>query len=260
MYSALLMVALSGGSATPAHLFSNCCGGCSGCYSSSCACWGSHAYSCGHSFSLFSHGCCGGGCHGCFSSCHGSLFSHGCCGGGCHGCFSSCHGGLFSHGCCGGGCHGCFSSCHGCNGCHGFSLFSCFHHNHGCCGGCNGCNGCCGGTVVQPAPAPPPPPPPAKPGDKKADAELENRARLTVEVPAEAKLFVDGFETKASGTTVRSFTTPELEAGQDYYYILKIETVRDGKTVAETQQVTVRAGQETRASFTEAKLATASAN
>jgi uncharacterized protein (TIGR03000 family) len=144
-------------------------------------------------------------------------------------------------------------------------LFSCFHRSHCCNGGCNGCSGysgCCGGTTVAPSPAPPPPPPPppAKPGEKKAGAELENRARLTVEVPTEAKLWVDGFETKTSGASVRSFTTPELDAGQDYYYILKIETVRDGKTTTETKQVTVRAGEETRASFTEAKLVTASTN
>ncbi len=77
-----------------------------------------------------------------------------------------------------------------------------------------------------------------------------------MEVPADAKLFVDGFETK-SATTVRSFTTPELEAGQDYFYVLKIETIRDGKTVTESKQVTVRAGEETRASFNDAKVVTA---
>src|SRR5438552_1124229 len=37
--------------------------------------------------------------------------------------------------------------------------------------------------------------------------------------------------------------------GQAYYYILRAEVVRDGKTLSETRQVIVKAGEEVRASF-----------
>jgi uncharacterized protein (TIGR03000 family) len=107
---------------------------------------------------------------------------------------------------------------------------------------------------------PPPSPPKSEPvpAPKKTGFESDLSARLTVELPADAKLFVDGFETTTTGASIRTFSTPELEAGQDYFYVLKIETNRDGKTIAETKQVTVRAGEETRASFIDAKVVNAS--
>ncbi len=51
----------------------------------------------------------------------------------------------------------------------------------------------------------------------------------------------------ASG--VRTFSTPSLEPGQAYYYIVRAEVVVDGKPVTETRRVIVRAGQTIRADF-----------
>ena len=47
----------------------------------------------------------------------------------------------------------------------------------------------------------------------------------------------------------RTFRTPSLEAGQTYYYVLRAEIVRDGKTYSETKRILVRAGDELAESF-----------
>jgi uncharacterized protein (TIGR03000 family) len=88
-------------------------------------------------------------------------------------------------------------------------------------------------------------------GKEKKDKEVfrPNKAKLVVEVPADAKLYIDDQLMKSSAA-VRSFSTPELEIGQAYYYILRVESVRDGKTYEETKSVVVYAGESVRASFT----------
>jgi uncharacterized protein (TIGR03000 family) len=49
----------------------------------------------------------------------------------------------------------------------------------------------------------------------------------------------------------RTFTTPKLEPGTSYYYELRAEVERDGKTYKENKKVTVKAGETSRASFSE---------
>ena len=73
-------------------------------------------------------------------------------------------------------------------------------------------------------------------------------ARLIVELPANAKLFVDDQPMKTTSSR-RAFRTPTLEPGQSYYYMLRAELVHDGKTVQQTKKVVVRAGEEIRANF-----------
>lgn len=177
------------------------------------------------------HGC--SGCHGCYaSSCHG--------GSGCHGC----HGGMFKkkHGC--HGCHGC-SGGYACNGCNG---------GYGCTGAAYGCTGAAGYGCTGGAPVVPPPPPPKKDGeepkkkkggDDAPEAGAAAPATIVVSLPAEAKLSIDDRMT-VSTSAVRTFATPALEAGKEYYYTLKAEVVRDGKTVTSTERVAVRAGQTSR--------------
>jgi uncharacterized protein (TIGR03000 family) len=77
-----------------------------------------------------------------------------------------------------------------------------------------------------------------------------NKAKLIVELPANAKLFIDDMPMKAEAG-VRSFNTPALEPGQAYYYMVRVETMRDGQPVSETRRVIVRAGQVARADFKE---------
>ncbi len=179
----------------------------------------------------------------------------------CHRC--GCWGGGYGYGCC--GCYGGWGGCYGCWGCFG----GCF----GCFGGCYGCWGGYGGYgyggvgmaypgsvypggMMAPGAATPGAAtpyeqlPPAKDGkDKKNGTTLDTtKAKLVVELPANAKLFIDDMPMK-NATGVRSFNTPSLEPGQAYYYMVRVETVREGKTVSETRRVVVRAGQVARADF-----------
>jgi uncharacterized protein (TIGR03000 family) len=76
----------------------------------------------------------------------------------------------------------------------------------------------------------------------------DNQAHLVVELPANAKLYVDDHLMKSTSTR-RTFVTPELQPGQTYFYVLRAEVDRDGKTVSQSKRVTVRAGQLVQASF-----------
>ncbi len=117
------------------------------------------------------------------------------------------------------------------------------HHHHGCgapaCGAPVGCGavaspcatsrcgtvgGCASGTC--------------------ASVTGTQTATLIVSLPADAKLLIDGNET-TSETARRVFETPALQAGREFEYTLQAKVVRDGKTEVITQQVTVRAGEET---------------
>jgi uncharacterized protein (TIGR03000 family) len=170
-------------------------------------------------------------CHGCDGGCMAAS---------CSGCSGACHGErkkLF-------GGHG----CHGCSGCHGErkKLFG----GHGChgCNGCNGCTapactGCCGGEA---------PKEPAKtmPKGEKVPAPMKTSAPATISVtlPADARLTVDGVATRSTSAS-RLFVTPDLSVGFDYVYTLRAEVVVDGQTVAQSQRVTVRGGYMTNVPF-----------
>lgn len=219
MYSLVLMAALSGGASQPATFWHGCHGG-NGCVGG-CAGWG--------------------GCNGCYGGCAG-WGAGGCYGGGFWGCG------------CGGGCYG--------NGYNYWTARAPFYTNYA-----NGCHGCYGGPVsayyAQPrAMAQPsyiiqrqirqerittPPKEVKKNGEKESVAP--SPARLVVEVPADAKLYLDDHLTKATDKPSRSLMTPALEPGQDYYYILRAEVMRDGQPFIETQRVVVRAGDELRISL-----------
>jgi uncharacterized protein (TIGR03000 family) len=73
-------------------------------------------------------------------------------------------------------------------------------------------------------------------------------ARLIVELPADAKLYVDGRLTNATSER-RVFNSPPLQEGQTYYYILRAEVVRDGKTLSGTKRVLLHARDVVQASF-----------
>jgi len=68
------------------------------------------------------------------------------------------------------------------------------------------------------------------------------KAAVVVRLPADAKLYADG-QLTALDTAERRFYTPTLDAGRDYHYNMKVEYVRDGKTVTDTKVVPVRAGE-----------------
>lgn len=174
------------------------------------------------------------------------LPDRGCCGCSCS-CSCSCRGGHGRSKCncscscsCGGRhsrkCHGC-NSCHGCNGCSGY--YGC----NGCQGYVVACNGgCTGGAIVVPGAAPAPKK--TAPGK----TEVEAPATVVVSLPADARLTIDGNAT-TSTTESRTFTTPSLPTGEQFSYTLRAEIVRDGRTIAETQQINVRGGEQTVVNF-----------
>jgi uncharacterized protein (TIGR03000 family) len=222
MYSLVLMAALSTGPATVPDCH-GCHGGCGGCY-----------------------GCCGcyGGCSGCYG-CWGGGYS--CCG---------CWGGGYSCG----GCYGGYSDCYGCSGYSCGGSWGGYGYGYG---GCQGWTGCYGGwpSAYYSPPVGGPPavgapaggggeaaPPPVKGGENKKETSA-TRAKVIVEVPADAKLYIDDQPMKTPSTR-RVYSTPDLQPGEAYYYVVRVELVRDGQKQTETKRVILRAGQEVRADFT----------
>jgi uncharacterized protein (TIGR03000 family) len=77
-----------------------------------------------------------------------------------------------------------------------------------------------------------------------------SQARLIVELPADAKLYVDGQLTQSTSER-RVFNTPALQRGETYYYIVRADVVRDGVQHTESKRIIIRAGQEVRATFSD---------
>jgi len=241
MYSLILMAAVAAGPETTAFggKWRSCYGCYGGCYSACYGCYGGCYSAC--------HGCCGGyytSCHGCFG---GFFHKHKA---RCFGCFGGCYS----------ACFGCYGSCYGYAAC------------YGCYGSCYGCTGCfgipyVGGIVIDPAPIPPaqPVPPaqptpaePAKPETKTSYFPsipgTENprgtsaAAHLSLELPADAILYVDGQKIPGTGT-LRKFHTPELPLGKAFFYELRAEILLDGKLEVEEARIIVRAGDQLNRSF-----------
>jgi uncharacterized protein (TIGR03000 family) len=82
----------------------------------------------------------------------------------------------------------------------------------------------------------------------KKNPEEQARAKVRIEIPADARLYVDGTLMK-TGSSVRQFQTPPLNPQQTYVYDLKAELVRDGQSYTEVRQIVIRPGQEASASF-----------
>jgi uncharacterized protein (TIGR03000 family) len=67
-------------------------------------------------------------------------------------------------------------------------------------------------------------------------------ALLTVSVPAEAKVFINGNATTSTGTQ-RQYISRGLKAGSRYNYEVRAEYVKDGQPVTDTKSVTLSAGE-----------------
>lgn len=88
---------------------------------------------------------------------------------------------------------------------------------------------------------------PAKELPKKTSA-TSAPATIVVSLPADARLLVDGAATTSTSDR-RTLVTPELVFGSSYVYTMQAEVVREGRTMVETQQVTVRGGDVTNVNF-----------
>jgi len=173
------------------------------------------------------------------------------------------------------GCNGC-SGCSGCRGCRGCSGCS---GCGGCCGGWESVSSSSGAVypvqagdnctcATQGTPGTTIAPPLAAAGAEKVQppktTELVkketsnpddgprsgagNRARVSVSLPADGKLFIDGqpIPNVADG---KVFQTPELRPDREYTYEIRAEVVVDGKVVSRTRHVTLSAGDVIRADF-----------
>jgi uncharacterized protein (TIGR03000 family) len=70
-------------------------------------------------------------------------------------------------------------------------------------------------------------------------------ATLVVNLPANATLLIDDYQTKSTSAN-RVFRTPALETGKDFHYTLTAQVpTADGKMETITKDVTVRAGEST---------------
>ena len=154
------------------------------------------------------------------------------------------------HGCWGGGCYGCYG-CYGCWGGYWGGWYGCY--------GCWGCYGGWGGGYGYAYAAPVY----AAPVIMTASATSfetptlasppTDTARVVVDLPADAKLFVNDQPTKSTAAR-RVFQSPRLDPGSKYSYLLRAELQRNGKRYEQTKKVSVRGGQETAASFTESDI------
>ena len=180
------------------------------------------------------------GCHATSTCCGKHVRHHGChVANGCH-IPNGCHNGTshVAHSCHKATCHrahGCHrATCHVANGCHKAT--------------CHAAPSCHGTAAPAPAKKEGEKAPPPKPLEPRKTA-ISAPATITVSLAADAKLMVDDTVT-TSTSSLRSFASPELQAGKTFTYVLKGEIVRNGRTLTATQNVSVRAGEESRVEMT----------
>ena len=64
---------------------------------------------------------------------------------------------------------------------------------------------------------------------------------LTIWVPSDAKVFVNGYETRTTGNQ-RRYVSHGLKEGNTYKYEIRAQVVRDGKVLEETRNVYLTSG------------------
>src|SRR5205814_4611871 len=98
--------------------------------------------------------------------------------------------------------------------------------------------------------------PPMAPQPRLGEVQTSaNQALFVVTVPADARLLAEGREIPGQGP-VRTFVSPPLEPGRDYYYDLVIEVDRGGKILRAQESVRFQSGKTANVSFGEPKAET----
>jgi uncharacterized protein (TIGR03000 family) len=222
----------------------------------------------------------GGGCSvGCYSSCCGPDWYLGCRPGPVRRLLLGPYRWYASYGGCGGGCYGRGSCC----------TDTCMTATS-CCGASNSYWGdvqAPGPQLMGPAPTPPAsaptpavkpapagaapvmppadgmsPLPPAVPGVPTTWQEptQDTSGVLTIWVPAEAKVTINGLATRSIGSK-RQYVSFGLTPGMSYRYDIQAQIVREGQLVEESHTVTLTAGQRTTVAFSfDVKAAAIAAN
>jgi uncharacterized protein (TIGR03000 family) len=104
---------------------------------------------------------------------------------------------------------------------------------------------------VSNPPAVPEAPAAAAPGTGTSTEFVPDRSTsglLTILVPADAKVVINGLQTKSTGSK-REYVSYGLKPGFSYKYVIEAEVVRDGKVVRETKEVALTAGATDRVAF-----------
>ena len=181
----------------------------------------------------YTQGCYGSSCSGCYgSSCYGTRF-----GARQSGIVTMRSSAYFASGSCyGSSCYG--SGCYG-SGCYGTSSYGSVVIPDPYAGGA-----CCAAPIISTM--------------SSATEFAPLCANITIELPATAKLFVDGQAVAGNGTT-RQFHTPELPKGENFFYEMKAEIVVDGQVVVQNLKVVVRGGETIQRTFGELIAAIANA-
>jgi uncharacterized protein (TIGR03000 family) len=81
----------------------------------------------------------------------------------------------------------------------------------------------------------------ASASNRSAPAPVDAIAHVTVRVPAEAQVWIEGTKTASTGP-VRQFQSPQLTPGSKYTYDIKASWNENGHDVTQTQKVEVTAG------------------
>lgn len=118
--------------------------------------------------------------------------------------------------------------------------------SHGSSGGSYGSHGSSGGVYysepVEQESTPPAIPP--APVDPQASAARNGSVTIAINVPAEAKVFINGAATNSTGEE-RIYVSKGLAPGKRYRYTVRAEVERDGKTVVQEESVVLTSGNRT---------------
>jgi uncharacterized protein (TIGR03000 family) len=68
----------------------------------------------------------------------------------------------------------------------------------------------------------------------------DNRAHISLRVPADAQVWFDGKATTQAGT-VREFDSPPLTPGKGFVYEVRVRWMKDGKPIEEKRRIKVQA-------------------
>ncbi|MBN1394261.1 MAG: TIGR03000 domain-containing protein [Pirellulales bacterium] len=115
-----------------------------------------------------------------------------------------------------------------------------------CCTDVSTCGSASPAPAENPTPAQKPVEPPTMPAEPAPTPEInttsfDTSGVLTVWVPYDAKVTINGLKTTSTGSR-RQFVSHGLTPGFSYTYVVKAELVRDGQLLEDTRTVTLTAG------------------
>jgi len=103
-------------------------------------------------------------------------------------------------------------------------------------------------SVAPPAGGVPAAPVPVAPAPGTTTSNTRADGLLSVNVPDDAKIYVNGQVTSSLGE-LRQYVSRDLAAGFNYSYEVRAEVVRDGRTVEQVKKIDVRAGETANLAF-----------